>query len=324
LRDYFRSGAFTYDPEVRLGDDEAAVQVFLRDRRGFCVQFATAYALMARSLGIPARVAVGFTPGAHDDATGAFTVTNHDAHAWPEIWLGGIGWTHMFDPTPPSDLPGGSGLSTEPSTVTPPTAAPTSTPPTTVGPPATSAVPSTAPTGSNPAESSPRGGGVRISTGTSEGAGGGAWWPFAVVAAVAVLVLAPLLAVVLWKRRRRARRRSSADPRRAIVGAWHELIDTLTDHRIVTSPAETPYELAARVPADAGDDARPALRELAEVYTHARYATEPPQGARADAAWRDVDEVRRALDAREGAWARLRARLSPRTLGRQDRAEELV
>jgi len=106
LRDFFRDGSFTYDPGFTAGDDEAAVSTFLRDRRGFCVQFATAYALMARALGIPARVAVGFTPGAHDAATGTFTVSNHDAHAWPELWFAGLGWTHMFDPTPTSDLPG--------------------------------------------------------------------------------------------------------------------------------------------------------------------------------------------------------------------------
>src|SRR5262249_48656881 len=45
LRDYFRDGSFTYDPNFSAGDDETAVAAFLRDRRGFCVQFATAYAL---------------------------------------------------------------------------------------------------------------------------------------------------------------------------------------------------------------------------------------------------------------------------------------
>jgi transglutaminase-like putative cysteine protease len=320
LRDFFRSGAFTYDPEVRLGDDEAAVGAFLRDRRGFCVQFATAYALMARALGIPARVAVGFTPGTRDEATGTFTVTNHDAHAWPEIWLAGLGWTNLFDPTPPSDLPGGSGLGTEPAPVTPTTTA--TTPPTTTGSPAT-APPSSVPGGSAP-QSQPRDGGVRITAENTAESGGGALWPLLVPAAVLALFLAPIAAVLISKRRRRSRRRASPDARHAIVGAWHELIDTLTDHRIPTSASETPYELAARVPADAGDDAGPALHSLAEVYTHARYATEPPRSSRATEAWRDVDEVRRALDAGQGLLARLRARLSPRTLGRSTRDDDLV
>ena len=109
LRDYFRGGQFTYDPNVNLTDAISGTQAFLDAKRGFCVQFASTYALMARSLGIPARVAVGFTPG-DLDATGRYSVTNYEAHAWPEIWLAGVGWTNQFDPTPPSALPGGSDL----------------------------------------------------------------------------------------------------------------------------------------------------------------------------------------------------------------------
>jgi transglutaminase-like putative cysteine protease len=323
LRDYFRSGEFTYDPNVALGDDEAAVAAFLRDRRGFCVQFATAYSLMARSLGIPARVAVGFTSGTRDDTTGTFSVTNHDAHAWPEVWFPGVGWTHLFDPTPASDLPGGSGLATEPPPVAPPTEAGTETPPTTAGPPATVS-PSTTPEGSTPATASPRGGGVEITTDEPQGPGR-AVWPFVVAAVLMMVVLAPLLAVLIWKQRRRARRRANADPRRAIVGAWHEAIDTLADHRIATSPSETPFELASRVPDTAGDEARPPLQSLAAVYTHAQYGSDALRGDRADAAWRDVDELRHALDAGGSTWARLRARCSPRTLGRtRDRVDEPV
>jgi len=64
LRDYFRSRDFVYDTTVESVDNGSAILAFLRSKHGFCVQFASAYAVMARSLGIPARVAVGFTPGA--------------------------------------------------------------------------------------------------------------------------------------------------------------------------------------------------------------------------------------------------------------------
>ncbi len=119
LRDFFRA-RFIYDATVDLGDDTSAISTFLRDRRGFCVQFASSYAVMARSLGIPARVAVGFTPG--DFVNGVYHVRAHDAHAWPEIWLAGLGWTHLFDPTPPagdttaggSKLPGEAGVTPVP------------------------------------------------------------------------------------------------------------------------------------------------------------------------------------------------------------------
>ena len=50
-------------------------------------------AVMARSLGIPARLAVGFTPGQADPAGGARTVRGHNAHAWPELFLPQTGWT---------------------------------------------------------------------------------------------------------------------------------------------------------------------------------------------------------------------------------------
>ena len=92
-------------------DNSSAILEFLGTKRGFCVQFASAYAVMARTLGIPARVAVGFTPG-DARATARYHVSSHDAHAWPEIYLAGIGWTHLFDPTPAQqgDTAGGSDL----------------------------------------------------------------------------------------------------------------------------------------------------------------------------------------------------------------------
>ncbi len=319
LRDFFRDGSFTYDPGFTAGDDEAAVSTFLRDRRGFCVQFATAYALMARTLGIPARVAVGFTPGAHDAATGTFTVSNHDAHAWPELWFAGLGWTHLFDPTPTSDLPGGSALPDEIPPLAPPAATePGTAPPTTT--PAT--VPAaTSPGGSTPpATAAPQGSGVRIAADeppTDGGGGGGAVWPFVAGALLVALVVGPLLAILVYKRRRRARRRHDPDPRLAIFGAWHEALDALTDHRVPRSPADTPIELAGRAPAIAGDRTGPPLQSLADVYSAARYGDGLPADELADAAWNEVDELQRALSSTRGLWARVRARLSLKTLGRE-------
>src|SRR5690606_41826401 len=71
---------------------------FLRDKQGFCVHYSFAMASMARSLGIPARVAVGFAPGT-PQADGTVAVGLRDAHAWPELYFEGIGWTR-FEPTP--------------------------------------------------------------------------------------------------------------------------------------------------------------------------------------------------------------------------------
>ncbi len=66
-------------------------------RSGYCQHFAGAMALMLRYLGIPARVAAGFASGTY--SKDHWTVTDHDAHAWVEVWFAGYGWL-PFDPTP--------------------------------------------------------------------------------------------------------------------------------------------------------------------------------------------------------------------------------
>jgi len=69
---------------------------------GYCQQFAGAMALLLRMGGVPARVAVGFTPGRYDSPTKRWLVSDVDAHAWVEAWFPGYGWVR-FDPTPPAD-----------------------------------------------------------------------------------------------------------------------------------------------------------------------------------------------------------------------------
>jgi hypothetical protein len=59
-------------------------------------------ALLLRMGGVPARVAVGFTPGSYDPATRLWVVNDMDAHAWVEAWFSGYGWVR-FEPTPPID-----------------------------------------------------------------------------------------------------------------------------------------------------------------------------------------------------------------------------
>ena len=104
LRDFFLDGSFVYDLDVNYSSSTRAMQQFLIDRRGFCEQFATTYAAMARSIGIPARVVIGFTPG-EPDTKGRFVITSKQAHSWVEVYLSNFGWL-TIDPTPPGDLPG--------------------------------------------------------------------------------------------------------------------------------------------------------------------------------------------------------------------------
>jgi hypothetical protein len=70
-----------------------------QDKAGYCQQFSGAAALMLRMLGVPTRVASGFTPGTRDAQTKEYVVRDLDAHSWIEVWFEGIGWV-PFDPTP--------------------------------------------------------------------------------------------------------------------------------------------------------------------------------------------------------------------------------
>jgi len=102
LQNYLRT--FEYTTDIQRGHGSNAMERFLLDRengqRGYCEQFAAAFAAMARSLGIPSRVAVGFTEGDEDDnQPGLFRVLGRNAHAWPEVYFEGEGWV-PFEPTP--------------------------------------------------------------------------------------------------------------------------------------------------------------------------------------------------------------------------------
>lgn len=67
-------------------------------RRGYCNYYASAAVVMLRSLGIPARLAVGFTQGTFDNSTGVFVIRERNAHAWPEVYFPDYGWVE-FEPT---------------------------------------------------------------------------------------------------------------------------------------------------------------------------------------------------------------------------------
>jgi transglutaminase-like putative cysteine protease len=97
LQAYFRSGDFEYslDAPERAGGD--AISDFLAEKKGYCVQFSSAMTIMARTMGIPARIGVGFSGG--QKADGGFDVSMQDSHAWPELYFEGAGWVR-FEPTP--------------------------------------------------------------------------------------------------------------------------------------------------------------------------------------------------------------------------------
>jgi transglutaminase-like putative cysteine protease len=103
LQDYFTgpTSTFHYSLQTAPGNgDDALVDFLTVGKTGYCEQFSAAMAVMLRSVGVPARVAVGFTGGSVE--SDHRTVSTSDAHAWVEAWFPGYGWL-IFDPTPLTD-----------------------------------------------------------------------------------------------------------------------------------------------------------------------------------------------------------------------------
>lgn len=260
IQNYFRNN-FTYSLDVPRGHSDQAILDFLGRRSGYCEQFAATFAAMARSVGLPARVAVGFTPGDRDD-DGRFVVRGRNAHAWPEVWFDGIGWV-AFEPTPGRGAPGSEDITgVEPQQdgqSTPPTdpPAPTDPPP----PTADSVVPSAnTPTATTPPPTVPPN---QLSTDDH----GSAWWAWLLLGAAALGMYAWLMPSVVRRRRRPS---NQAAPERRVVAAWHEAQRALaaTGHgvRLGDSALET-AAASASAPVD-----QQALAELAEVVTEAVYS----------------------------------------------------
>jgi transglutaminase-like putative cysteine protease len=102
LETWFReAGGFAYDeqPPEPIGGTPALVDFVVETKRGYCQHYAGGMALMLRLLGIPSRVAVGFTSGTYDDDEKEWVVSDTNAHAWVEVWFPRYGWI-PFDPTP--------------------------------------------------------------------------------------------------------------------------------------------------------------------------------------------------------------------------------
>ncbi|MEM9889248.1 MAG: transglutaminaseTgpA domain-containing protein [Actinomycetota bacterium] len=84
-------------PRLDPGTD-AVDELLFGSRRGYCEQIGSALVVMLRSLGIPARLVVGYVPGSYDGVTGEWLSRGTDAHAWAEVYFPGVGW-QGFDPT---------------------------------------------------------------------------------------------------------------------------------------------------------------------------------------------------------------------------------
>ncbi|MGO8946297.1 MAG: DUF3488 and DUF4129 domain-containing transglutaminase family protein [Ktedonobacterales bacterium] len=97
IQQVFRS-QFSYNLHVSPPPGEDPLAWFLNQKEGFCTYFATAMVQMARYLGMPARIAMGFAPGQYSSKTDNWVVEGTQAHAWPQIYFGQYGWIN-FEPT---------------------------------------------------------------------------------------------------------------------------------------------------------------------------------------------------------------------------------
>ncbi|MDK1475585.1 transglutaminaseTgpA domain-containing protein [Streptomyces sp. 549] len=309
LQEWFaREGGFTYNTEVRAGTGSSAIARFLEQKEGFCVHFAFSMAAMSRTLGIPARVAVGFTPGTSDGET--TRVGLQDAHAWPELYFEGVGWTR-FEPTPSRgstpgyaqpDLP-------EPGAEEPALPEPEQND----EPEAQPAAPEDCP----PELRRMGECGEEQQDADAAAAGGGfPWQPVLLGAgALLVLVLLPLLPL-LWRVRARSRRIGAGaarlDPAGRTLAAWREMLDAGWDRGVVPDESETPRAATARLVESGRLGAEPAAAagRLAAAVEQVLYAPEPRT---ADGLADDVRRVEAGLRESADRRGRLRALLLPRS-----------
>ncbi|MCE1178590.1 MAG: DUF3488 and transglutaminase-like domain-containing protein [Micrococcales bacterium] len=299
-----RSGPYTYSLELAgptadgLTPDSAPIRHFLATRQGYCVQFASTMVMAARTLGIPARMAVGFLPGTLGDEK-RYTVKAADAHAWPELYFEGVGWLR-FEPTPGAR----SGVAPAYSM---PAAAPTAGPTTSAPSQTASASPTRRerPDQETRTASADRSMLDRVQGGWSSlRASGPLGWvaTAALLGALGVLLL-PLAAVLA---RRRARRRAADDAARAEV-EWQSLVSRLGDLGLAADRSATPRQAGAQLTQRGylRDESAAALGRVVGTLERARYAPPgedlPDLGSDADSVVRAVRRGKRLPD-RLGAW----------------------
>ena len=280
LQKFFAAGSFGYsetapEEEGYDGTGTDVIAQFLEAKSGYCVHFSSAMAVMARSLGIPARIAVGFTPGefvqGSEGSTNYYSVTTANLHAWPELWFDGVGWVR-FEPTPTrgfadsfdsADIP----VDVDPTNV--PTFSPT-TAPTFTSVPTPSATSGPVVTGPEPDTVIPR-------------------IVLAVIAGGILLVLLLPLVPIIIRGLRRLRRSWRVARRGSAVDAWLELTDTAIDLGWAETTL-TPRQFAGSVRKGMGEKAVRALAELLVAVEHTAFSRE--QGT---ARLRDLRIVRRAM-----------------------------
>lgn len=308
LQTWFRTG-FQYSLKTPVADgfdgtNVDAVAKFLAVREGYCVHFAGAFALMARSLGMPARIVVGYLPGTatdrrSDDGRVVYQVGTDQLHSWPEVYFSGIGWV-PFEPTATRGVP-------------------------------TAFV--TASSGTSGSGATPTAGATPLPTSTTTARGpkniddpnAGTAGPAVSRRVDPAPVLWTLIAVVVVllipaaMRRAQSARRTGRAARGDAPAAWDELRATLQDLRLPAPASESPRVRGARLVREHGVDPA-AMNALVRAVERASYAR-PDDRAPADSVPATSADLRPALATictslrRHASWRnRITAALVPRSL----------
>ena len=312
LQAYFRGGDFEYSTEAPVedgyeGSSAAVIAKFLDEKSGYCVHFASAFAAMARTLDIPARIGVGFTSGEGSldvaNRVTRYTVTTDDLHAWPELYFDTIGWVR-FEPTVSRGTVPNYGVLSPDNPATPedeststPTAEPTTNAPTDA--------PTTTPD-EEPEQSAPD---TFTVTPTVRSA--------LIWTGIGLLAVLVLLLPAIWRAGRRARRFRHVRDHGSPFEAWSELRDYALDLGLPTSDSETPRAFATAL--------HPRMRAggvdaLARILAAVEAEAFAPDDARRRAGAGDLRTVLVAMRGFADTRARVRARFAPASvIGRRRR-----
>jgi hypothetical protein len=281
-------------PTVGGTSFQDVAQAVMAQRQATPEQFATMFALLARSLGVPARLVTGFKTA--DLAPHVRTaLTNAQAWTWVEVPVSGLGWV-VVDPTPTA-------------TGQPPVENLSSSTTSTTAPPPTNARTNA---GQNGHALAPRV--------TVHGAHSHTALLIAVVVVAGVLVVAALAFswIIVRKRRRRQRRRAGETAIDRVVGAWHETLDTLTEADLADLTALTSDEVGESVRRQLGDPVAAHATRVGAVANVALFSSGSGiDTAVADDVWYEHDELRRSIHATLGLRSNLRMMLRTAPQGRR-------
>jgi hypothetical protein len=281
-------------PTVGGTSFQAVAQAVMAQRQATPEQFATLYALLARSLGVPARLVTGFRTGALVPNTST-KLTDAQAWTWVEVPVSGLGWV-VVDPTPSA-------------TGTPPTENLSSSTTSTTAPPPTNAKTNA---GNNGHALAPRVNVVGRHSNT------GLLIAAAVIAGLVIIAGLVFGWIMVGKRRRRKRRRDSDNPIDRVVGAWHETLDTLTEADLSDLATMTSDEVGRSVRQHFGEPVAAHATRVGEAANVALFSSGSSiDTAVADDTWSEHDALRRSMH--EALGLRSRIRMALRTAPRRRR-----